>query len=62
MPVLIIEGKQDPVYGLEVAQALQQQTPYATLAVLPGASHVSIFEQPDAANQAILSWANSQGF
>ena len=57
VPVLVIEGEADPVYGFGIAQALAQQVPHGTLALIPGASHAAIFEKSAPANKAILSWA-----
>ncbi len=57
VPVLVIEGRDDPVYGFPIAQAISQQVPHGTLALIPGAAHVSIYERPDAANMAIKNWA-----
>lgn len=57
VPVLVIEGRDDPVYGFPIAQALAAQVPHGTLALLTGAAHVSIYERPNAANAAIESWA-----
>ena len=61
VPVLVVEGQEDPVYAFPIAQALSQQVPHGTLALIPGASHVSIFEQPVLADQAITSWAAANG-
>lgn len=61
VPTLVLEGVDDGVYGFKVAQSIQAAIPHATLALLPGAGHVSIFEQPAEANAAILSWASSVG-
>lgn len=61
VPVLVIEGLEDPVYAFPIAQALSQQVPHGTLALIPGASHVSIYEQPDLANAAIGNWAAANG-
>lgn len=57
VPVLVIEGRDDPVYGFPIARALAAQVPHGTLALIPGASHVSIYERPAAANTAIADWA-----
>lgn len=59
VPTLVIEGVYDPVYGLEVAKALSQQIPNATLALLPNGSHAAIYERPNEANAAILGWARA---
>ena len=61
VPVLVIEGRDDPVYAFPIAQALSQQVPHGTLALLPDAAHVSIYERPDLANKAIRSWAAANG-
>ena len=57
VPVLVVEGLADPVYAFPIAQALSQQVPHGTLALIPGASHVSIYERPAAAKAAIEAWA-----
>ena len=57
VPVLVIEGLEDPVYGFPISQAIAKAVPHGTLALIPGAAHVSIFEQPQAANTAIENWA-----
>ncbi|MGI4796680.1 MAG: alpha/beta fold hydrolase [Janthinobacterium lividum] len=62
VPVLVVEGLEDPVYGFPIAQALATQVPHGTLALLPNASHVSIYENPDLANKAITTWASANGF
>ena len=59
VPVLVIEGRDDPVYGFPIAQAIAQQVPRGTLALIPGAAHVSIYERPNAANLAIERWASA---
>ena len=59
VPTLILEGLEDPVYAFPIAQGLQAVIPGSTLALVPGASHVSIFEQPTVANQAINAWADA---
>ena len=59
VPVLVIEGRDDPVYGFPIAEAIAAQVPHGSLALLPGAAHVSIYERPDAANAAIESWATA---
>ena len=61
VPVLIVEGRDDPVYGFPIAQALSQQVLHGTLALIPGASHLSIYERPKMANKAITAWASANG-
>ena len=59
VPVLILVGKDDPIYPLEMAQKMHQDTPGSRLAVIPGAAHAAIIEKPDAASRAILAWAST---
>lgn len=61
VPTLVLEGVDDPVYAFPIAQSLQAAIKGSTLTLIPGASHVSIFEQPVAANAAINSWAAGAG-
>ena len=56
-PMLVLVGLEDPVYAFPISQMAQMAIPNARLAVLPGASHAVIFEQPDLANGAIRNWA-----
>lgn len=58
VPVLIIVGKDDPIYPLEMQQKMHQDMPGSRLVVIPGAAHAAVIEKPDAVSQAILSWAN----
>ena len=62
VPVLVVEGRDDPIYGFPIAQGLAGQVPHGTLALIPGAAHVSIYEKPDAANAAIRQWATANDF
>ncbi len=57
VPALVLIGLEDPVYAFPVSQMTAAAIPNAQLALIPGASHASIFEQPALANNAILSWA-----
>jgi pimeloyl-ACP methyl ester carboxylesterase len=57
VPVLIIVGKEDPIYPLEMQQKIHQDTPGSRLVVIPGAAHAAIVEKPAEATAAILSWA-----
>ncbi len=59
VPTLIVEGADDVVYAVPIAKAIQADIKGSTLALIANAGHVSIFEQPDAANAAILGWAAS---
>jgi 3-oxoadipate enol-lactonase len=57
VPTLVLVGLEDPVYAFPVSQMTKAAIPNAQLAVILGASHASIFEQPELANNAILTWA-----
>jgi len=57
VPVLILVGKEDPIYPVEMQQKIHQDTPGSRLVVIPGAAHAAIIEKPEQASQAILSWA-----
>jgi len=57
VPTLVLVGLEDPVYAFPVSQMTKAAIPYAQLAVILGASHASIFERPNLANDAILNWA-----
>lgn len=57
VPTLVLIGLEDPVYAFPISQMTKAAIPNAQLAVILGASHASIFEQPGLANQAILNWA-----
>ncbi len=61
VPTLVLEGVDDAVYPFPIAQQIQASIKGSTLALIPNAAHVSIFEQPTAANQAIISWATASG-
>ena len=56
IPVLVLVGQADPVYPVEIAQGMVETAPDATLAVIDGASHAAVFEQPDAAAAAMMSF------
>ncbi len=62
VPTLVVEGVDDSVYAFPIAQQLHAGIVNSTLALIPNAAHVSILEQPAAANAAISSWAKSAGF
>ncbi len=57
VPTLVLVGLEDPVYAFPISQRTKAAIPNARLAVILGASHASIFEQPNLANNAILNWA-----
>ena len=56
VPTLVVEGQDDPVYPLPIAQALAAAIPHSTLAVIPGAAHASMLQAPGATDMAIENW------
>jgi pimeloyl-ACP methyl ester carboxylesterase len=54
-----VVGLGNPVYAFPISLMTAAAIPGAQLAVIPGASHASIFEPPNLANKAILNWAAS---
>ena len=57
VPTLILFGIEDTLTPVSLANAMADAIPDATLQIIDGASHASMIEQADAANQAILDWA-----
>jgi 3-oxoadipate enol-lactonase len=56
VPALVIVGEEDDITPLADARALANALPGSTLAVLPGAGHLSNLEAPDAFGAALLPW------
>ena len=57
VPTLILFGLEDTLTPVSLAQTMNEQIPNSTLEIIDGASHASIIEAADEANQAILDWA-----
>ena len=57
VPTLILFGLEDTVTPIALAQTMNEEIPNSTLEIIDGASHASIIEASDRANQAILDWA-----
>ena len=57
VPTLILFGLEDTLTPVTLAQNMADAIPNATLEIIPGASHASIIEAADQANQIILDWA-----
>lgn len=55
-PALVIVGEQDPRTPVAMARLIHEALPSSALAVLPSASHLSNMEQPEAFNEALLSF------
>ena len=57
VPTLVLVGLADPVYPFEVSQMMVDAIgDNAELAIIPGASHAAVFEQPVAAGEAIKTF------
>lgn len=56
VPTLVIAGALDQGTPPEMAQAIARGIPGARLVVLPGASHLSVLEQPLAFRHALDDW------
>ena len=52
-PAVVIVGEQDGATPVAMAAEIQRALPGSTLAVIPGAAHISNMEQPDAFNRAL---------
>ncbi len=57
VPTLILFGLEDTLTPVTLAQNMADAIPNATLEIIPGASHASIIEAAELANQIILNWA-----
>lgn len=60
VPVLILVGREDTVTPVMLAEKLEQGIPNSHLVVIDDASHVSVIEKPDEANEAIRSWSSQR--
>ena len=59
VPVLLVEGMDDPLYPVEMQKMMKASAYGSRLAIIPGAAHAAIIEKPEACNRAIESWASS---
>lgn len=59
VPVLIVEGLDDPIYPIEMQMAMMQTNPRIRLAIIHDAAHAAIIEKPEICNRAILNWARN---
>jgi 3-oxoadipate enol-lactonase/4-carboxymuconolactone decarboxylase len=55
-PTLVVVGELDPSTPVAMSEALCQAIPGARLAVVPGAAHLPMVDQPDAVTAAIRSF------
>ena len=56
MPTLVIHGETDELVPAENGRVLARAIPSASLAMIPGASHIFFTDQFDASLDAILSF------
>lgn len=53
VPVLIVQGEEDQIVGMEEAEAMYEAIEDAQLTVIPGAGHLPNLEQPMSFNEAV---------
>ena len=56
VPVLVLVGREDPVYAVAISEMMAEAAPNGTLSVIPGASHAAVFERPDESAAAIAAF------
>lgn len=56
VPTLVMVGVEDSVYPVEIARMMSETIPSSRLALIPGAAHAAIFEEPRRATDAILGF------
>lgn len=57
-PTLVIVGEEDVATPLGESRYIADRIPGATLATIPGAGHLSNYEQPEVFNRALCSFLN----
>jgi len=55
-PALVLHGDRDPVVPLANGRYLAQSLPHGRLEVIPGAGHLFLFDEPDRAVPALVSF------
>jgi len=60
-PTLVMHGDADGMTPLANARLLAERIPDAELAVLPGAGHAFLLEQPEATRDLIVEWFDRRG-
>jgi len=58
-PTLVIAGEVDPGTPVAMSETIVRNVPGAKLAVLPGASHLSVLEQPQAFARAVQTFVDA---
>ncbi|MBJ6142401.1 alpha/beta fold hydrolase [Hymenobacter sp. BT559] len=56
VPTLVLVGEQDQLTPPDAARELAAGIPHASLIIIPDCGHGSTIEQPQAVNDALLSW------
>ena len=56
VPTLVLEGFDDPVYGLAIAQMTAAAIPGSQLTLIPNSEHAAVYEQYPTADTAIALW------
>ena len=59
VPTLILCGEDDTLCPLERHEMMRDLIPGARLAVIPGAGHLPVLEQPELTNKEIKLWLNT---
>jgi pimeloyl-ACP methyl ester carboxylesterase len=59
MPVLLVWGDRDPLVPLVYAKAMLRLIPNARLEVVPHASHVAMWENPEVFNRTLLAFLSN---
>ena len=60
-PTLVLHGELDRMVSPANAEQLAERIPRARLAVVPGAGHVPLLEQPEGVRDLILAWMDELG-
>lgn len=55
-PTLVLAGAEDQIVPLKRQEFLAELIPYAKLAVLEGAGHMSMLEDPEGVTEALYEW------
>ncbi|MEE1611983.1 alpha/beta fold hydrolase [Microvirga sp. CF3016] len=58
IPTLVLVGEGDAITPPEIAREMAEMIEWASLAVIPGAGHMSTLEQPDRVTGALQLWLN----
>ncbi len=56
VPTAVVVGEEDEITPLELAKAMSDAIPNATLSIIPGAGHLSNIEAPTAFETALRAW------